>query len=112
MKTGDLRLADCINETCPWSGKPVQADSLTLYQGHVVGFCNPGCRDKFEQAISAVREGARRRAPAKAKLTGQPATGNHPRERPSRPSGVCQDPWPGGRFAVRRELAVRRGSEE
>jgi hypothetical protein len=29
----------------------VQADSLTLYQGHVVGFCNPGCRDKFEQAV-------------------------------------------------------------
>ena len=52
MKTADLRLEDCINQTCPWSGKPVQADSLTLYQGHVVGFCNPGCRDKFEQAIA------------------------------------------------------------
>ena len=48
----DLRLEDCINETCPWSGKPVQADSLTVYQGQVVGFCNPGCRDKFEQAIA------------------------------------------------------------
>jgi hypothetical protein len=52
MKTGELHLADCINETCPWSGKPVQADSLTLYHGYVVGFCNPGCRDKFEQAIT------------------------------------------------------------
>ena len=52
MKIDDLRPADCINETCPWSGKPVQADSLTLYEGHVVGFCNPGCRDKFEQAIT------------------------------------------------------------
>ena len=51
MKIGDLSLADCINETCPWSGKPVQADSLTLYEGHVVGFCDPGCRDKFERAI-------------------------------------------------------------
>ena len=39
-----LRLEDCINETCPWSGKPVQADSLTRYRGQVVGFCNPGCR--------------------------------------------------------------------
>ncbi|HEV2677659.1 MAG TPA: hypothetical protein VGV37_24220 [Aliidongia sp.] len=44
-------IADCINETCPWSGKPVSPDSLTLYNGQVVGFCNPGCRDKFEKAI-------------------------------------------------------------
>ena len=47
----DLDVADCINETCPWSGKPVQADSLTEHAGEVVGFCNPGCRDKFETAI-------------------------------------------------------------
>ena len=46
-----LNIADCINETCPWSGRPVQADSLTLYGGQVVGFCNTGCRDKFEKAI-------------------------------------------------------------
>ncbi len=45
-----IKLEDAINETCPWSGKPVSADSLTRYQGHVVGFCNPGCRDKFETA--------------------------------------------------------------
>jgi hypothetical protein len=44
------QLADCINAVCPWSGKPVQADSLTRYRGRVVGFCNPGCRDKFEAA--------------------------------------------------------------
>jgi len=47
---GALDLADCINDVCPWSGKPVAADSLTLYRGNVVGFCNPGCRDKFETA--------------------------------------------------------------
>ena len=47
----DLDIADCINETCPWSGEPVQADSLTEYAGKVVGFCNTGCRDKFETAI-------------------------------------------------------------
>ncbi len=46
-----LRIEDAVNETCPWSGKPVAADSLTLYRGDVVGFCNPGCRDKFEKAI-------------------------------------------------------------
>jgi hypothetical protein len=49
----DLKLEDCINETCPWSGKPVSADSLTLYRGKVVGFCNTGCRDKFEAATHA-----------------------------------------------------------
>ena len=47
-----LWLADCINETCPWSGKPVDAESLTLYRGRVVGFCNTGCRDKFEKAAT------------------------------------------------------------
>ncbi|MFL6766484.1 MAG: glutathione S-transferase [Sphingomicrobium sp.] len=47
-----LRLEDCVNSHCPWSGDPVSADSLTLYQGKVVGFCNPGCRDKFEKATA------------------------------------------------------------
>ncbi|WP_417470640.1 glutathione S-transferase [Maricaulis sp.] len=41
---------DVINATCPWSGKPVSAAALTRYRGHVVGFCNPGCRDRFEAA--------------------------------------------------------------
>ena len=53
-------LEDCINDTCPWSGDPVSADALTLYQGKVVGFCNPGCRDKFDtarQAFDAALEG-------------------------------------------------------
>ena len=47
------RLEDCVNDTCPWSGKPVSADSLTHYQGAVVGFCNPGCRDEFDAAAQA-----------------------------------------------------------
>ncbi len=42
-------LNECINPTCPFSGKPVEADSLTTYRGHTVGFCNPGCRDKFAE---------------------------------------------------------------
>jgi hypothetical protein len=50
---GRLRLEDCINDVCPWSGEPVSADGLTLYKGTVVGFCNTGCRDKFETAASA-----------------------------------------------------------
>ncbi|GAB5480822.1 MAG: hypothetical protein Pars92KO_05790 [Parasphingorhabdus sp.] len=48
----ELRLEDCVNEICPWSGDPVLADSLTEYKGVVVGFCNTGCRDKFEKAAS------------------------------------------------------------
>ena len=46
-----LRREDAVNETCPWSAKPIADDSLTIYDGAVVGFCNPGCRDKFEAAI-------------------------------------------------------------
>ena len=48
-----LTLDQAVNDTCPWSGKPVAADSLTLYRGAVVGFCNTGCRDKFEKAVSS-----------------------------------------------------------
>jgi len=51
MSGDKLRIEDAINETCPWSGKPIAADSLTRYRGEVVGFCNPECRDKFEAAI-------------------------------------------------------------
>ena len=47
----ELGIADCINEFCPWSGKPVRADSLTDYDGRVVGFCNTGCRERFDTAI-------------------------------------------------------------
>ena len=50
--SGAPELADCINAVCPWSGKPVAADSLSLYRGNVVGFCNPGCRDKFDTAAA------------------------------------------------------------
>lgn len=51
MANKELRVEDAVNEACPWSGKPIAADSLTLYNGAVVGFCNPGCRDKFERAV-------------------------------------------------------------
>jgi hypothetical protein len=47
-----LRIEDAVNRRCPWSGDPISADSLTRYQGRVVGFCNPGCRDKFEKATA------------------------------------------------------------
>lgn len=47
----DLKIEDAINTTCPWSGQPIADGSLTLYRNAVVGFCNPGCRDKFEIAV-------------------------------------------------------------
>ncbi len=50
---GELRLEDCVNDVCPWPGERVSADSLTRYRGKVVGFCNTGCRDKFEAASRA-----------------------------------------------------------
>ena len=49
----ELKLEDCVNSVCPWSGKPVSGDSLARYRGKVVGFCNTGCRDKFEAATHA-----------------------------------------------------------
>ena len=51
--TEAARIEDAVNDVCPWSGKPVSADSLTHYRGQVVGFCNPGCRDKFDAAAHA-----------------------------------------------------------
>jgi hypothetical protein len=51
--TDEPRLDECVNAVCPWSGKPVSADSLTHYKGAVVGFCNPGCRDKFDAAAQS-----------------------------------------------------------
>lgn len=51
-----LDIADCINSHCPNSGKPITAKGLTLYKGQVVGFCNPGCRDTFENAVAMFEE--------------------------------------------------------
>ena len=28
----------------------MSADALMIWNGQVVGFCNPGCRDKFAKA--------------------------------------------------------------
>jgi hypothetical protein len=47
-----LQMDAAINTNCPWSGKPIAPDSLTLYKDRVIGFCNPGCRDAFAKAIA------------------------------------------------------------
>lgn len=53
MRHQALRLEDSVNQICPWSGDPVSAEALTTYRGHVVGFCNSGCRDRFAAAVGA-----------------------------------------------------------
>ncbi|SFR85966.1 glutathione S-transferase [Sphingomonas jatrophae] len=53
MAEAAAALAEAVNDVCPWSGDPISADALTRYRGAVVGFCNPGCRDKFDAAVTA-----------------------------------------------------------
>ena len=58
FKRGDtfMELLLAINRYCPHSGKPIAADSLTVYRGFAVGFCNPGCRDDFARAPEQFQE--------------------------------------------------------
>ncbi len=48
-----LSLADCVNDVCPWTGKPVSAGALTRYKGRVVGFADKAARDAFLAAMVA-----------------------------------------------------------
>lgn len=60
--TQSLSLEHCINSHCPWSGDPVSKNALTLYRGNVVGFYNPGCRDKFASALAAFDDAEHQRS--------------------------------------------------
>jgi hypothetical protein len=51
-----LKIEDAVNDTCPWTGKPIAADALTVYKSGVVGFAKPGDRDKFDKAIAHFEE--------------------------------------------------------
>ena len=51
MADAPLTIEDAVNETCPWSGKPIAADSLTVYRDAVVGFSAPELRDRFKVAV-------------------------------------------------------------
>jgi hypothetical protein len=51
MAETPLDIEDAVNETCPWSGMPIAADSLTMYRDVVVGFATPELRDRFEGAV-------------------------------------------------------------
>ena len=63
-----LRIEDAVNDLCPWSGKPIVPEALTLYNGAVVGFCNTECRDKFARAVAAFEDALRARRVANAGL--------------------------------------------
>ena len=95
----DLEIADCINETCPWSGKPVQPEALTKYHGEVVGFCNTGCRDKFEAAVRHFGDrceppaAVRRAASPERTPTGAPRTA--PRPTLAKALLITHNPHPG-----------------
>ena len=39
-----------LNDRCPFSGRLVTAGSTAPYRRHIVGFCNPQCRDDFAHA--------------------------------------------------------------
>ena len=43
---------ECVNQICPWSGRPVSENGLTRYRGRVVGFSGPQERDRFERAVA------------------------------------------------------------
>ena len=53
-----IRRRSSVNEKCPFSGRPVVANGLFEYAGHIVGFCNSQCRDSFAAAVEAEFVGA------------------------------------------------------
>ncbi|MGG7568314.1 glutathione S-transferase [Rhodovulum sp. DZ06] len=46
LAEGEVPVSAAVNAACPYSGKPVAADSLAEIDGKVIGFCNTFCRDK------------------------------------------------------------------
>jgi len=48
-----LSFADCVNDVCPWTGRPVSADALARYKGRVIGFADRPSHDAFLSAIVA-----------------------------------------------------------
>ena len=48
-----LNLADCVNDVCPLTGRPVSEEALTLYKGKVVGFADRAARDHFVATVVA-----------------------------------------------------------
>jgi hypothetical protein len=68
-----LAVADCVNDVCPWTGKPVSADALTLYKGKVVGFADRRARDSFLAAMIAFETAIQ--PPPAVRICGKPLPG-------------------------------------
>ena len=47
-----LDLRECVNQVCPWTGRPVSTEGLMRYRGRVIGFCSQGERDRFARAVA------------------------------------------------------------
>lgn len=56
QKECEIPIEQAVNETCPWSGKPVHPEALLTHKGSVVGFCSPAHRDKFALAVAHFAE--------------------------------------------------------
>ncbi|MEZ5920088.1 MAG: DinB family protein [Parvularculaceae bacterium] len=54
--TAIMASPDPINTHCPWSDEPASPDAVAVYRGLPVAFCNPGCRDKFNKAVTLFDE--------------------------------------------------------
>ena len=65
-----LDLRDCANDVCPWTGKPVSAEALTVYKGRVIGFADRRARDLFLAAMVAFETALQ--APLPPKVCGKP----------------------------------------
>lgn len=43
----DVKSKPAVNKMCPISGRAIDGKSFIDYKGHRIGFCCPGCDDKF-----------------------------------------------------------------
>jgi hypothetical protein len=57
----ELTLAECVNDLCPMSGRPVDPTALARYRGQVIGFASKALRDQFMGAFVAVEAAIRGR---------------------------------------------------
>lgn len=55
--SGDEPAMAMLNDQCPIMGKEVDEDSLSLsYGGHRIGFCCPGCVNRWEEMSAIDRD--------------------------------------------------------
>ena len=60
MPISGLKIEDAINALCPWSGKPIAADSLTRYRGAKIYFATPETDLAGGERIDAEHNSVRR----------------------------------------------------